>query len=65
MQEYQSVRWTAKGTMLYDGQGASLVVDWRSAAAEGDWIIPVGLDKLACLRELQSKATASAETTTQ
>jgi tetratricopeptide (TPR) repeat protein/outer membrane protein assembly factor BamB len=65
MQSLQSTRWTAKGVMLYDGQGSSLVVDWRSASAEGDWIIPVGLDKLACLRELQDKTTASAETKTQ
>lgn len=59
LKSFQSVRWSARGIMLYDGNNSSLVVDWRSAARDGDWIIPLGLDKLGCLRG--ARQTASAE----
>lgn len=59
LKSFQSVRWSARGIMLYDGNNSSLVVDWRSAARNGDWIIPLGLDKLGCLRG--ARQTASTE----
>jgi len=62
LKSFQAVRWSARGVVFYDGQGGSLVVDWRSAAHGGDWIVPLGLDKLACLRGAGAKQTASLET---
>lgn len=61
LKSFQSVRWSARGVVFYDGQGSSLVVDWRSAAHGGDWIVPLGLDKLGCLRGAGAKQTASLE----
>ena len=57
LKSFQSVRWSARGVVLYDGQGGSLVVDWRSAAHGGDWIVPLGLDKLGCLRSARQTAS--------
>jgi hypothetical protein len=61
LKSFQAVRWSARGVVFYDGQGGSLVVDWRSAAHGGDWIVPLGLDKLGCLRGAGAKQTASLE----
>lgn len=57
LKSFQSVRWSAHGVVFYDGQGGSLVVDWRSAAHDGDWIIPLGLNKLGCLRGTRQTAS--------
>jgi outer membrane protein assembly factor BamB len=61
LKSFQAVRWSARGVVFYDGQGGSLVVDWRSAAHGGDWIVPLGLDKLGCLRGVGARQTASLE----
>ena len=58
LKSFQAVRWSARGVVFYDGQGGSLVVDWRSAAHGGDWIVPLGLDKLGCLRRCTQQCAA-------
>ncbi len=50
LSEWPSMRWTAPGVILYDGQGLSQVLDWRALAWQGDLILPVGLWGLVCLR---------------
>lgn len=59
LQNSRSVRWSSRGVMLYDGMNTTLGLDWRSAARDGDWIVPLGLDKLACLRGAGANETAS------
>lgn len=50
LEKWQNMRWSNRGTFLYDGQGRTVVLDWKALAAGGDWITPVGTRHLVCLR---------------
>lgn len=50
LEKWSNMRWSNRGTFLYDGQGRTIVLDWKALAAGGDWITPVGTRHLVCLR---------------
>lgn len=59
---FQSMRISSRGIAFYDGQNTSLMIDWKTAAADGDWIVPAGLTRLVCLRGANPMADAGTAT---
>jgi len=50
LKSWHSLRWSARGLVLYDGRGRTLMLDWRALMSGGDIILPAGTRALMCLR---------------